>query len=355
VLKTFDRSDPDIRAFSTHLGRAFITSVTLQAGHNYRLRCQSWFNIPNAELFGPPGAAGRTFESYLASAGRVEAIWFPFTNTPWLKVWSIAPDKPFWSKPVTGPYNYGFSDQSDPNIVAFISQVVEGNTWGTPAFGGLLLTIAQSGLVLTGAWDLWGWSKDVLLYVRPTTLRVSEGGAAIITERSNVQRVIHEFYDWYQGRMSYYQSQGLFPMNGPVEIRCSGLDQPGDVKVPSAGAPQLSALRPLPNRPEWDTAVWIDSLTIPNTPSSFQFYRDMEQWMFSNYSSYALVRPEWSKGWGYSPTAAWSDPEVLGGRIPAAYKDGYPADDNFDSARATLNAYDPYRIFSNPFLDKLLP
>jgi FAD/FMN-containing dehydrogenase len=155
--------------------------------------------------------------------------------------------------------------------------------------------------------------------------------------------------------MSSYQLLGLFPMNGPVEIRCSGLDQPGDVQVASAGSPQLSALRPLPHHPDWDTAVWIDALTIPNTPYSFQFYREMEQWMFSNYGSYALVRPEWSKGWAYSPTAAWADAEILGKRIPAAYNNGYAPNDNFDSARATLNSYDPHRVFSNPFLDTLLP
>jgi FAD/FMN-containing dehydrogenase len=354
VLRTFARADGDIRAFLTHLGRAFITSVTLQAGANARLRCQSWYNIPNAELFAPAGAPGRTFESFLANAGRVEAIWFPFTNTPWLKVWSVAPTQPWFSRAVTAPYNYSFSDQSDPRVLSFLSQLVQGNTAGTPAFGGLMLSIVQTGLIVTGTWDIWGWSKDLLLYVRPTTLRVSEGGAAIITERRQVQRVIHEFYDWYQTRIWYYQAQNQYPMNGPVEIRCSGLDQARDVLVPSSGSPQLSALRPVPTHPEWDTAIWLDALTIPNTPSAFQFYRDMEQWMLANYSSYALVRPEWSKGWAYSSTAAWTDTDILQSRIPAAYKTGYPTDDNFDSARETLDRYDPYRLFSNPFLDTLL-
>ena len=54
VLKTFSRSDPQIKPLLTHLGRTFITSVTMQAGANYRLRCQSWYNIPTTELFGPP-------------------------------------------------------------------------------------------------------------------------------------------------------------------------------------------------------------------------------------------------------------------------------------------------------------
>lgn len=356
VLRTFSRADPDIKAFLTSLGRAFITSATLQAGANYRLRCQSWYNIPTAELFGPPGTSGRTFSSYVNSAGRVEAIWFPFTDTPWLKVWTPTPSKPFLSRQVSAPYNYSFSDQISDDFEGFLSELAVGNTSGTPSFGGLQLFIVQSGIVFTGTWDIWGWSKDLLLYVRPTTLRVSEGGMAILTNRSNVQRVLNEFATWFKARLAAYQAQGRFPVNGPVEIRCSGLDRASDVKVPSSGTPQLSALRPRPDRPEWDTAVWIDVLTIFGTPDSISFYRDMEQWMLGNYTgSYATVRPEWSKGWAYSSTAAWADPTLLRTTYPNAFRAGQPAGDNWDTARATLNAYDPHRLFSNPFVDTLLP
>src|ERR1019366_2188846 len=45
VLKTFQRSDPDIRAFLAHLGRAFVTQVTLQVAASQNLRCQSWVDI----------------------------------------------------------------------------------------------------------------------------------------------------------------------------------------------------------------------------------------------------------------------------------------------------------------------
>jgi FAD/FMN-containing dehydrogenase len=356
VLKTFSRADANIKAFLTHLGRAFITSATLQAGANYRLRCQSWYNIPTGELFGPPGTSGRTFASYVASAGRVEAIWFPFTDTPWLKVWTPTPSKPWLSRQVTSPYNYSFSDQVSDEFEGFLSDLAVGNTSGTPSFGGLQLFIVQSGIVATGTWDIWGWSKDLLLYVRPTTLRVSEGGVAILTNRGNIQRALNEFATWFKSRLAAYRAQGKFPVNGPVEIRCSGLDRASDVKVPSSGTPQLSAIRPRPDRPEWDTAVWIDVLTIAGTPDSIAFYREMEQWMLGNYTgSYATVRPEWSKGWAYSATAGWSDPTLLGTTYPNALRAGQPTGDNWDTARATLNAYDPHRIFSNPFIDTLLP
>jgi FAD/FMN-containing dehydrogenase len=100
VLRTFQRSDPDIRAFLVHLGRAFVTEVTLQVAKNQNLRCQSWVDVSVSDLFAPPATAGASsFASYAASAGRVEAIWFPFTQTPWLKVWSVAPGKPLLSAP----------------------------------------------------------------------------------------------------------------------------------------------------------------------------------------------------------------------------------------------------------------
>ena len=37
---------------------------------------------------------------------------------------------------------------------------------------------------------------------------------------------------------------------------------------------------------------------MPVTQYANEFYREVEQWMFTNYSSYAQVRVEWSKGLG---------------------------------------------------------
>lgn len=46
---------------------------------------------------------------------------------------------------------------------------------------------------------------------------------------------------------------------------------------------------------------------------------------------------------------------MLTSTIPRAVGAGQAAGDGFDAGRATLNAYDPYRVFSNAFLDVLLP
>ena len=70
VLKTFQRSDPDIRAFLAHLGRAFVTSVTLQLAASQNLRCQSWVDISAADLFAPPASAGIQFVRQLCGRSR---------------------------------------------------------------------------------------------------------------------------------------------------------------------------------------------------------------------------------------------------------------------------------------------
>ncbi|MFC5476255.1 cholesterol oxidase substrate-binding domain-containing protein [Paraherbaspirillum soli] len=357
VLKKFARDDPQIAALLVHVGRALIVEATLQVAPNQRLRCQSWFDIPYAELFAPAGSGGKTFSSFLDSAGRVEAIWFPFTSKPWLKVWTVTPNKPLFSRETTQPFNYPFSDTLSTEVGDLMHKIaVLGQGELTPAFGQMQYTAASAGLVTTFSWDLWGWSKNLLLYVRPTTLRVTANGYAVLTKRANVQRVLNEFTTFYQARLTAYQQMKRFPMNGPVEIRVTGLDDPNDVPSSNGVSPLLSALRPRPDHPEWDVAVWFDILTFPGTPYANQFYREIEQWIESNYSgSYAAVRPEWSKGWGYTDQAAWADPVALQTTIPNAFRVGQSAVSNWDVARAALNKFDPYRIFSSPLQDSLLP
>jgi FAD/FMN-containing dehydrogenase len=356
VTRTFQRTDPKSRAFLAHVGRALIVDATLQVGANQRLRCQSWFDISYGELFAPQGSEGRTFASYLDGAGRVEAIWFPFTDNPWLKVWSVAPSKPLFSREVTSPYNYAFSDSVPQAITDLFAQIINGDPAAVTTLGPLQFSIVAAGLVTTFTYDLWGWSKNLLLYIKPSTLRVTANGYAVLMNRSNVQRALNEFAIFYRNRLEAYQARGQYPANGPVEIRVSGLDHAADIGLNGAGAGQLSALRPRPDRPEWDVAVWFDILTIPGTPHANEFYREIEQWMLTNYSgSYAAVRPEWSKGWGYTESAGWSDATMLQQFLPAAYRSGQPAGDNWDTARATLNESDPHRIFSSPLLDQILP
>lgn len=356
ALREFTRADPEIRPLLTHLGRAFVTSVTLQAGANYRLRCESFTNVPWRELFAPAGSPGRTFESYVARSGRVEAIWFPFTETPYLKVWTPTPTKPPQSREVTGPYNYPYSDSIPKPVTDLLGQIVSGVGAATPLFGQTQLATFQAGLAATGGADLWGWSKDVQFYLRATTLRMTAGGGVVITKRANIARVINEFTTWHHERQRHYQSKGQYPINGPFEVRLCGLDDQSEVTVETAGPPTISALRPRPDHPEWDTAIWMNVVGVPGTPGQATYFREMERFMRENYSGdYATFRPEWAKGWAFTGESGFADGEAIETAIPATYRAGVPAGDNWDSARAAFNAHDPHRLFSNPLLDRLLP
>jgi FAD/FMN-containing dehydrogenase len=355
VLQQFQRSDPAIQPLLAHLGRSFITEVTLQVGVNTRLRCQSFTNVPASALFGAPGSSSQTFASYVEQSGRVETIWFPFTSEPWLKVWTVSPDRPLFSREVNAPYNYVFSDVIPETLSGIIKEILDGDVAITPTFGQAELEIVTAGLLATLTADIWGWAKDLLLYVKPSTLRVTANGYAVLTNQSSIQQVIYDFVTYYESQVAAYQAEGNYPMNGPVEIRVTGLDDTADVEIASATSPQLSALRPRPDEPDWDVAVWFDILTMPGTPLSDEFYRGIEQWMFSHYTgSYAAVRPEWSKGWAYTQSAAWSDPTMLANTIPNAISAGQEPGDSWNAALATLDSYDPYKVFSNAFLSAFM-
>jgi FAD/FMN-containing dehydrogenase len=356
VLRRFDRSERDIGALLVHLGRTFVVEAELRVGANGHVRCQSFIDIPVSELFAAPNArASNTLASYVEEGGGVEAIWYPFTDRPWLKVWTPSPTRPAGSRAVSGPYNYPFSDNIPVQLSELATSVIEGDAGLTPLYGQLQYDATNLGLPATGGLDIWGPSKDVLLYIRPTTIRETANGYAVHCARANIQRVVSEFAAFHRQRVAAYQERGSYPVNMPVEIRVTGLDHARDVGVPGARPPILSALRPHPGHPEWDVAVWIDVLTFAGTRDATRFYKELETWMFANYSSYASVRPEWSKGWAFTDQAAWSNPAILQRRIPSTYRAGHGAGDGWDWALATLDRLDPHRIFTNPFLDRLTP
>jgi FAD/FMN-containing dehydrogenase len=356
ALQTFSRSDAGIAPFLTHLGRTIVTEVTLEVGANQNLQCQSLINISAGDLFASPSSAGsNSFASLVNGAGRVESIWFPFTSYPWVKVWSRQPTQPSGTTAVSAPYAYTFANSVTTGESDLISLIVDGITSLTPEFTGLEESIVAIGLPATNTQNIWGPSMDSLLYVQPTTLRVTAGGYVILTAKSSIQQVINDFYTQYSNLVNSFESNGQYPMNGPLEIRVTGLDTPSEAGISGAVVPLLSALTPRPDQPDWDVAVWIDMLTIPGTADSLSFYQQMESWIFSHYTgSYASARPEWSKGWAFSSSGAWTNNSILTSTIPAAINAGQ-SQDNFQVASAAFDTYDPHRIFSNTFLDTLLP
>ena len=353
-LRRFERRESDIGALLTALGRTFITEITLAVEPNQNLRCVSHINIPASEMFAAPGSGGRDMASFLDSSGRLEAIWYAFTDKPWLKAWHVSPTRPAGSRAVSAPYNYPFSDNLPQPVVDLAQQLVTGRPEAAPLFGQATYAITAAGLTATLSQDIWGPSKNTLLFIKPTTLRVHEFSYAVLTRRDRAQQVIHDFVEKYLERLAAYQAQGLYPVNMPVEIRISGLDHAGDIGLAGAQEARLSALAPRPDHPDWDTAVWLAILTIPGTPGMHDFFRDMEQWLLGHYTGdYAGPRPEWSKGWANSSEAAWDDDDILDRVIPAAHSAGKPAALGWRSTMATLARLDPAGVYQNSFLARL--
>ena len=62
------------------------------------------------------------------------------------------------------------------------------------------------------------------------------------------------------------------------------------------------------------------------------------------------IRPEWSKGWAYTETGPWTNMNVIQNRIPEYY-----GVTRFTRVVEILSKYDAGEIFTNPFLELLLP
>jgi len=346
VLRDFERGDREIGALLTSLGRAFLTEVTLMVEPDMKLRCVSHTDIPHGELFGPPGS-GRTLASFLDDGGRVEALWFAFTSNPWLQVWTVSPDKPAGSRAVSSPYNYPFIHNFPQPVVELAAQCVTGAPAAALLVGQASFAVLAAGLTATLTQDLWGNSRNVLLWVKPDTLREHRSSWVVTTRRDQAQRVVSEFITAFRDKRDAYQAQGRFPANMPVEVRISGLDDPSDTGLPDAQPALLSAIAQRADHPDWDTGVWMALSTMPGTPYQYAFAREMEQWAFDHYrGDYAAVRPEWARGWAYDDAAAWADPVMLGSTIPAAFP-------GWEAAMAQLRELDPAGIYQNDFLERL--
>lgn len=346
VVRRYARRDAEMSALLVSLGRAFITEATLACEPNPNLRCVSRVDIPAAEMFGPAGSYGRTLASFVDQTGRVEAIWYPFTDKPWLKAWSVAPVKPLTSREVSQPYNYPFSDQIPDTLAELARACVTGQPQSAPLVGATAYSVSAAGLAGTAAFDLWGASKNVLLFIRPTTLRAHDSGFVVNTSRKYLQQVVHDFTSKYSELLAQYQAAGRYPINVALEIRVNGMDAARDVGAQAQRA-ALSSLAPRASQPAWDTTIWLSVLALTGTPDMFAFCRELERWCVSRFSgTWAGFRPEWSKGWAYTDTAGWADREALAGYIPAAF-------DAWKGAMKTLRALDPQGIYGTGFSDEL--
>src|SRR5262249_28236828 len=259
ALRTFKRGESDAKVFLAHLGRALLVDATLQVIDNYNLRCQSFTNFPESVVFAAPTATTPippdSFGDYLNRCGRVEVIWYRTGTNPWLHVWSVAPTKPEGSTAVTSPYNYPFADNVPERLQSLIKEAVTIAPWVTPAVGTLAAYVTTNGLdginidpfgkPYPPSRDIWGPSKNTLLYIQDTTLQVTANGYAMQMKKADVQQAVFDFTTTFSTLLASYEKDWKYPVNGAVEIRVTSLDDPASVAMGSglkAESPVISAL-----------------------------------------------------------------------------------------------------------------
>lgn len=375
AVREFQRGDADAKALLVHVGRALIIDATLQVVDNYNLRCESRTDLAATTIFAQPTPAQpappNSFADFLNSAGRVEIIWFPFSTNPWLHIWTVAPEKPPSSIAVSAPYNYPFADHVPTVLQNFITSILNGVPDVTPLFGQMAAQVTANGLDGKGALgnagaypvsrDIWGPSKNSLLYIQDTTLRVTANGYAIHLRKADLQQALFDITQQYQMMLANFAAMEpkQYPINSALEVRVTGLDDPSEVRTPpgaKAESPILSALGldATDRHNSWDIALWFDVLTIPGTPHANAFYAGFEHWLLTRFSGSAgRVMPEWSKGWAYTADGgAWTDADFLK-HVRKTLTEGRAPDDNWEFALATLAKYDKSRLFSSPLLDAL--
>jgi FAD/FMN-containing dehydrogenase len=372
ALRTFKRSDADAKVFLAHLGRALLVDVTLQVIDNYNLRCQSLTNFSEDVLFAAPSTATPipkdSFADYLERFGRVEVIWFRPGTNPWLHVWSVEANKPAASTAVHEPYNYPFADHVPDALQQFLKMLLNGVPSATPLFGDMAAAVTAAGLdgkdvlgqtIYPPSRDIWGPSKNSLLYIQDTTLQVTANGYALQMKKADVQQAVYDFSNKFRTLLATYEANDKYPINSAVELRVTSLDDPARVGA-SAGAsaesPLMSALSfdDVAKQNGWDVALWVDVLTIPGSGYSNAFYAELEAWVVERFSgTTARALPEWSKGWAYSTDqGAWTDARFLD-HIRQAFTAGRTDQNNWAFAVDALNKYDKSCLFTNPLLRQL--
>ncbi|MGH6813915.1 MAG: cholesterol oxidase substrate-binding domain-containing protein, partial [Methylocella sp.] len=369
-LRTFKRGESDAKAFLAHVGRALLVEATLQVIPNYNLRCQSFTNFSDSTVFAKPTSAmpipKDSFGDYLNRCGRVEVIWFRTGTNPWLHVWNVAPSKPDGSTEVHTPYNYPFADHVPEILQSVIRRMLDWDPSLTRWFGETAADVTAKGLdgknilgqpVYPPSRDIWGPSKNTLLYIQDTTLLCAANGYALQMKKADVQQAVVDFTTEFTSLLAKYEKQGKYPVNSAVEIRVTSLDDPAHVAIGSgikAESPVVSALcyDDVAKQKGWDVALWVDVLTIPGTNFATEFYAELEAWILATFNGTAArparTLPEWSKGWGYKAgQGAWSD-TLFFDHIRQAF-----TGNSWKFEVDTLKKYDKFNLFTNPLLSQL--
>jgi hypothetical protein len=354
AIQEFNRSDADASAFLVHLGRSFITEVTLAPVPNYYLQLTNVF-APMQELMASPSSpptSGQTFSSLLDAHGRVELIWFPYQGNGWAQCNTRYATMPSNGTPTTGPYNFPWMNGIFKGESDWLKSILVEHPALIPVILEFEYLDAHTEMI-DAVFN--GTARNLEIYLTDDTLRMTMFGYALQLPRREVQQAVSDFYSQVNYLLSH-NSESPHPINGAVEIRCTTIDRQADLGVTGAKPPALAVTHAIDN--SVDTVLWVDVVTFPNTKGSNELFVDLENWMMKTWPAAkppGRLRPEWSKGFAYTADGGpWTNDPLIEHWIPSVYdraSDGL----TFDWAAKTLAKYDSANIFWNDFLELLFP
>lgn len=167
-------------------------------------------------------------------------------------------------------------------------------------------------------------------------------GYVIVTKKDNLQQVVSTIMGKFNSMVKDYQNRGMFPMNGPLQIRVTDVDNGKNDDLPA----YLSTTRYKNEYPEFNIAIWMDFSTAPRTFARSQFFKELEQFIQSTYNgSMGVSHAEWPKSWAYTDEGAFTNTDVLRNEVPNRIGE------TWKTAVCIFRKYDPKNVFSNEFLD----
>lgn len=400
ALRTVKRTDGDVAsALLAHQGRSLTVDVTVQVFPQQHYEVITRFDVPNTAMYAAPNEDGslpeNCFASFADANGHVSVILTQYAEAPLTRYWKRVESQPEGSRPVTTPYNYPYLDElpfgedtvdvqeaalnvppedalGKPltswlnnhglKIVADGADVtarVFGNlreffsvgSQLTPAMSRIAAHTIESGAEKTDSNHLYGPQGALFLYVRQTTMKIADYGFCIQTRRDNLQRAAHEVFTTFSTLLGRYAHEQKYPINIGMELRVGGVDAAAAVSADAAPTwlTCASADDDEAKANGWDTQLWIEVITLPNTQHNFEYCNELENlWRSNPHLSGAngRVRGEWTKLFCADKAAPWADAALL-----RQNKATYP---NWDKAVAQLDALDEKKIFSNTWLDRIL-
>jgi hypothetical protein len=350
VVRDFTREDPDASAFLVHLGHAYLLQLCMRVVPNCtlarRVEYPAWtesFAEPSSSL--PP----QSLQALVEEHGRVQQLWFPFTQTPIVQHFSEEPHEPAAEViKATAPLTVRLSPTLPVAFTTAFGATLKGLPWLTPLVERTTLVEMRH---LSPPDHVWhGTSRNVLLYVQHDTLRVISLAYAILVEQHEVQAAVHALGHKFDDMLHHYARSGLEPINSCLEIRVTDLDRADAVGLPGAAPAVLSPARALPGA-ALDRAVWFDLVTVPGSSGLNTFCMEFEAWLWETFASPGTLRAEWSKAWAFGPDGPWTNTKVIDRVLRS-----YDPDGSLTTAHAmrdTWRRYDTAGVYGSAVMSRV--